>query len=194
MTDQAPETRDRFNVFLGVACVALLILTLLLSWQNRSLKVQLAAAASAAGALPPSALKVGDKLSAFDVVDPAGTKSQIAFDGSGDTLLLVFSSTCGACRETLPTWNRLLAEEVPSKIKVVGLQTDLAHGEGSAPPIPDLRFPVFGMADPAAAEPLSKFPAIPAAALIDNTGAVKAAWFGVPTGAQVSELRQILKG
>ena len=193
MTDRHPQPNDRFTLFLSVSCVALLILTLLLTWQNRSLKVKLATAATAAAALPPSALKVGDKVNAFDVVDAAGAQSQIAFDGSGDTLLLVFSSTCGACRETLPTWNRLLAEEVPDRIKVVGLQTDLAHADGSAPAIPDLRFPVFGMADPVA-EPMSKFPAIPAAALIDNTGAVKAAWFGVPTDAQVSELRRILKG
>ena len=170
-----------------------MVLTLLLTWQNRSLKVKLGAAAAAVAALPPSALKVGDRLDAFDVVDPAGAHAEIAFDGSGDTLLLVFSSTCGACRDTIPTWNRLLAEEVPGRIKVVGLQTDLAHAGGSAPAIPDLRFPVFGMSDPAA-EPMSKFPAIPAAALIDNTGAVKAAWFGVPTEDQISELRRILKG
>ena len=192
MTDQKPQPKDRFTLFLEVACVALLILTVLLTWQNRSLKVKLAEAAAAMAALPPTALKVGDRLDAFDVVDPTGAHAQIAFEGSGETLLLVFSSTCGACRDTLPTWDRMLSEAVPTTVKVVGLQTDLGNAAGSVPAIPELRFPVFGMSDPAA-EPMSKFPMIPAAALIDNTGAVTAAWFGVPTDAQVSELRRRLK-
>jgi thiol-disulfide isomerase/thioredoxin len=190
MTEQTSQPRDRFTLFLGVACAALAVLTLLLSWQNRSLKAELAAAA---GAPPAGALKAGDTLSPFDVVDGTGKQSHIVFDGHGRTLLLVFSSTCGACRETIPTWNRLLAEGVPSAVQVVGIQTDFQHGGTAAVPIPDLRFPVFGAANPAA-EPMSKFPAIPGAALIDATGAVKSAWFGVPTDAQVSELRRALAG
>jgi hypothetical protein len=190
MTEPNAQPRDRFTLFLGIACAALAVLTLLLSWQNRTLKAELAAAA---GAPPAGALKAGDTLKAFDVVDAAGTQTHIAFEGHGRTLLLVFSSTCGACRETIPTWNRLLAEGVPSAVQVVGLQTDFQHSGGADVAIPDLRFPVFGAVDPAGA-PLSKFPAIPGAALIDATGAVKSAWFGVPTDAQVAELRRALAG
>jgi hypothetical protein len=189
-TDQSSPPRDRFTLFLGLACAALAVLTLLLSWQNRNLKAELAAAV---GAPPVGALKAGDTLGAFDVVDATGKQSHIGFDGHGRTLLLVFSSTCGACRETIPTWNRLLAEGVPSAVQVVGLQTDFQHGGAAAPPIPDLRFPVFGAVDPKA-EPLSKFPAIPGAAVIDATGAVTWTSIGVPTDAQVSELRRALAG
>lgn len=189
MTESGSPPRDRFTLFLAVACAALAVLTLALSWQNRSLKAQLAAAANAP---LPNALKVGDTLPAFDVVDAAGTQSHITFDGHGDTLLLVFSSTCGACRQTIPTWNRLLAEGgVPSTVQIVGLQTDFGHSAEGQLAIPDLRFPVFGPVDQAA-EPMSKFPAIPGAAIIDNKGVVKAAWVGVPTDAQVTELRRAL--
>ena len=188
MTGPSSQPRDRFTVCLGFACAALAVLTLALSWQNRMLKAQLA---EAANAVPEGALKVGDTLPAFDVVDAAGNQSHITFDGRGDTLLLVFSSTCGACRETIPTWNRLVAEGVKSTVQIVGLQTDFQHTGDASVPMPDLRFPVFGVAG-GSSEPLSKFPAIPGAALIDDHGVVKAAWVGVPSEAQVSELRRAL--
>ena len=192
MTSESPNPSDRFALFLGVACALLAVLTLVLAWQNRTLKVELAAAR---GAPPAGALKAGDTLTAFPVVDAAGNKSQIAFNGGGETLLLVFSSTCGACRETIPQWNRLLTEGVSSTIHVVGIQTDFQRtpGAGVPLPIPDLRFPVFGTAE-LSSELMSKFPAIPAAALIDGKGAVKSVWFGLPTEAQVSELRRALLG
>jgi len=190
MTNDNPAPRDRFTLFLGVACAALAVLTLLLAWQNRSLKAELAAAA---GAPPAGALKVGDTLNAMDVVDATGQKTHVAFEGQGETLLLVFSSTCGACRETIPVWNRLLADGASSTVHVVGIQTDFQHaaGAGGTLPIPDLRFPVFGSAEPRG-EAMSKFPAIPAAALIDGKGAVKSVWFGVPNESQVAELRRAL--
>ena len=104
MTESSAASRDRFPLFLGVACMALAVLTLLLAWQNRSLKAELAAAR---GAPPPGSLAVGDTLDAA---------------------------------------------------------------------------------------PMPKFPVIPAAALVDAKGAVKAVWFGVPTDAQVSELRAAVTG
>jgi len=192
MTESSPASRDRFPLFLGVACMALAVLTLLLAWQNRSLKAELAAAR---GAPPPGSLVVGDTLAAFNVVDEAGNRTQVAFDGQGETLLLVFSSTCGACHQTIPIWNQILAKGASNAIHVVGIQTDFprAPSDTTKLAIPDLRFPVFGAAEPGAA-PMPKFPVIPAAALVDGKGAVKAVWFGVPTDAQVSELRAAVTG
>lgn len=188
MTNPSPAPRDRFSLFLGVACVVLAALTLLLAWQNRSLKAQIAAAANA---VPPGALKKGDTIDPFDVVDAKGQKTRIAFGGRGNTLILVFSSTCGACRETIPVWNKLLAEGGAANVHLVGIQTDFQQSGSATLPYPDLRFPVFGASEPRGA-PLSKFPAIPAAALVDGTGAVTSVWFGVPTDDQVSELRRAL--
>jgi len=192
MTETSPASRDRFPLFLGVACMALAVLTLLLAWQNRSLKAELAAAR---GAPPPGALAVGDTLAAFDVVDDAGNRTHVAFDGAGETLLLVFSSTCGACHQTIPVWNRILADGASSAIHIVGIQTDFPRESTDTTKlaIPDLRFPVYGAAEPAAA-PMPKFPVIPVAALLDGKGAVKAVWFGVPTDAQVSELKAAVTG
>ena len=190
MTDRPSSPGDRFTIFLVVACAALAALTLLLAWQNRDLKAQLAAAL---GAPPVGGLKAGDTLAPFDVVNATGDKTHVAFEGQGETLLLVFSSTCGACRETIPVWNRLFADGVSSKVQVVGIQVDFQQTSGTSATlaIPDLRFPVFGTGG-TERELMSKFPAIPAAALVDGSGAVKSVWFGVPTEAQVSELRSAI--
>jgi hypothetical protein len=197
MNGETQSKRNGFTMFLGVACAALAVLTLLLTRQNLTLKSRLAAASAAASAPPPGALKAGDTVAPFDVVDVSGNRSHVAFDG-GETLLLVFSSTCGACRETVPMWNRLLAQPVAPTVHVVGLQTDFkasAPAEGGAPalPIPDLRFPVFGAAEHDSPI-MTKIPAIPAAAIVGPGGVVKAVWFGVPTDSQVSELRRDLAG
>lgn len=191
MRETIQNPRDRLTTLLGVAAALLAVLILVLAWQNRSLKAELAAAANAP---PPGALKIGDTIAPFDVIDQAGNSTHVGFDGSGETLLLVFSSTCGACRETIPVWNGLLAESVPSTVHVVAIQTDLRQtpGGGESLAMPDLRFPVFGAAE-SNGEPMSKFPVIPAAALMDGKGAVRSVWFGVPTQAQVTELRRALK-
>jgi thiol-disulfide isomerase/thioredoxin len=197
MREPDPKPPDRFPVFLLVACVALAALSILLTIQNVGLKAKIAAASAAANAPQPNSLKAGETLAPFDVVDAAGRPSHIEFGGEKKTLLLVFSSTCGACRQTLPVWNRLLAEGPPAGVKVVGLQLDFQQAEESNPnsalAVPDLRFPVYGTAKPQG-EPLSKFPLIPAAALLGEGGAVKAVWFGTPTESQVSELRLALAG
>jgi thiol-disulfide isomerase/thioredoxin len=190
MMEQSAAPRDRLALFLGIACALLAVLTLLLAQQNRSLKAEIAAAANAP---PPGGLKAGDTIAPFEVVDAAGNKTQLTFDGSANTLLLVFSSTCGACQQTIPVWNRLLAERGPGTVHVVGIETDFEQSDSSNAnlAIPDLRFPVFGAANPGG-EPMTKFPAIPAAALVDGKGAVQSVWFGVPTDDQVAELRHAL--
>lgn len=197
MTESDQKSRERFPLFLTVACTALAALSVLLTVQNLSLKSKLAAAAAALSALPPGALKAGDRLAAFDVLDATGQTTHLEFGGQKKTLLLVFSSTCGACRETIPVWNRILADTPPIAVNVVGIQTDFQQpaesGEDASLAFPDLRFPVFGFATPQG-ELLSKFPMIPAAALVDAAGAVQAVWFGTPTEAQTSELRRALAG
>jgi thiol-disulfide isomerase/thioredoxin len=193
MTTDAPKRRDGFTLFLGVATALLAVLVLLLARQNRNLKAELSALATG---LPPGALKSGDLLAPFDLIDADGKTTHVGFDGHGETLLLVFSATCGACQETLPVWDRLLKEPPRASLHVIGIQTDFPREPGAPNPLalPDLPFPVFGAPTALAAAPLTKFPSIPAAALLDGKGAVTAVWFGVPTDAQVSEMRRALAG
>jgi len=169
---------DGFSIFLVVACVALSGLVVALAVQNRSLKAQLAHG----GGPPPPQLAAGDVVTPFPVVADTGETRTIAFgEGESKTLLLVFSSTCPACKETVPVWRKLLASPPASGVRVVGLQTDRLDGNPASPAevTAAYPFPVYGYRRPSP-DPLAKVPFIPAAIVIDSKGVVVHAWFGVP--------------
>jgi thiol-disulfide isomerase/thioredoxin len=188
VSEPGAAKRDPFQLFLIVACVALCGLVIALAVQNRSLKgrvAQLETAVSTSG-VPADVLKSGDALPPFDLVAVSGEKIRLPFDGSGTrTLLLVFSSTCPACQETFPAWNRLLADGTPEGVRVVGVQTDLAGGAAAEV----ATFPVYGF-DGSRPEGFSKIPYIPCAAVLDAKGKVEYVAFGVPDDGKVAELRQ----
>ena len=188
MSETSAARRDPFQLFLIVACVALCGLVIALAMQNRTLKAQIAEiqATAASGGIPPDALKNGETLAPLELVAPSGEKIRLAFDGTGTrTLLLVFSSTCPACQETFPTWNRILSDGVPAGIRVVGVQTDLAGGAAAEV----ATFPVYGF-DGARPEALKKIPLIPCSAVLDAKGKVEWVSFGILDEHKTEELRR----
>lgn len=188
MNEVATPKRDPFQLFLIAACVALCGLVIALAMQNRSLKTrvgQLETAVATAG-VPADSLAAGDAMPPFDLVAPSGEKIRLAFDGSGTrTLLLVFSSTCPACQETVPVWNRLLAEKEPEGIRVVGVQTDLVGGAAAEV----ATFPVYGF-DGTRPEAMKKVPFIPCSAVLDTKGKVEWVTFGILDDKKTDELRR----
>lgn len=172
-TSPANETRrDPMTLVLVVACLVLSGLVVVLAWQNWSMKRQLSSA-SHRPELPPDALKPGDRLDPFEVVDAAGAPVRIDFgDASPKTLLLVFSTTCPACKTNMPNWNELLGQPLPQDWRVVAIQTD--QGTHSTP----LPFSVYS-ADRDHAALLDKVPFIPATVLVGSNGEVLSTWFGV---------------
>lgn len=181
---------DAYGVFLVVACVALAGLVVALTIQNRSLKQQLAHA----GGPPPPQFEAGDTVAPIPVVADTGETKTIAFgEGESNTLLLVFSSTCPACKEAVPVWRELLATPPPSGIRVVGVQTDrLDKNPAAASELAaSFPFPVFGYKR-AAGDPLAKVPFIPAAIVVDAKGIVVNAWFGVPGDDALAGLKAAL--
>lgn len=187
-----PERRrgDLFVAFLVAACVVLAVLVVLLARENRRLKLALAAPAS--GQAATAALKVGDCVTPFSLVADSGAKVPVEFGpGRPKTLLLVFSAQCPACARTVPIWNDLFGAGPPPSVQLFGLQIDKgapSPGSGApAPPAP--RFPVFAAETPRP-EALTKIPWVPAAVLLAGDGNVEGVWFGVPTAAQVEELRR----
>ena len=189
MTKERTGT-DRFSIFLVVACVALSGLVVALAVQNRSLKRQL----SHGGGTPPPQFAPGDVVSAFPVVSDTGETRTIVFgEGEAKTLLLVFSSTCPACKETMPVWRQLLASPPTNGVRVVGLQTDRLDGNPASPAelAAAFPFPVYGYKRPSP-DPLVKVPFIPAAIVIDAKGIVLHAWFGVPGDEALRGLKEAL--
>ncbi len=184
--------RDWFTVFLLVACAALAVLVVLLARENRRLKAALSA--PGLGQAAPAMLKAGECVTPFELLGDAGRTVRVDFGaGHPRTLLLVFSSQCPACARTIPVWNEITAAVQSASVRVVGVQLDqgqVAGAAGSANAAP-ARFPVFGVA---AVRPdvLTKFPYVPAAALLSGDGSVERVWFGAPETVQVEELRGAL--
>lgn len=191
MTAEAGRKVDPFVAFLVVACLALAGLVVALTLQNRSLKEQLAH--GHAPELPQ--FKAGDVVREFTVVADGGERKTIAFgEGETKTVLFVFSSTCPACKETVPQWTKLLRENPAAQgVRVVGVQTDRLDANPAAPSdvTAAYPFPVFGYKRPSD-DPLAKVPYIPAAILVDAKGTVLDAWFGVPDEAALAALKKAL--
>jgi peroxiredoxin len=185
---------DPFTAFLVVACLVLAALVVALTFQNRSLKDQLVRAASASA---PPQFKAGDVVLPFTVVADSGETKAIAFgQGETKTVLLVFSSTCPACKDTVPAWRKLLGATPPALgVRVLGVQTDRLVANASAPAevTAAYSFPVYGYKRPNP-DPLELIPFIPAAIVVDAKGVVVAAWFGVPGDDDLEALKRQLAG
>lgn len=190
-------------MFMMVACLVLVILVLMLARQNVQLKKELGSF-TAGGA--DQVHMEGQVFPVLTVFDQAGNDHTIDF-GQGaagrQTLLLVYSSQCPACVQTIPLWEdvflglRTRPENESGPVEVLAIQTDLPD-----PAKPDadlgamltlaLPFPVFGIRDPATMEELSRIPYIPAALLLDSDGKVVRTWIGVPSEEVQSELKQLI--
>jgi hypothetical protein len=191
MTTIAGRRFDPFLMFLALACLVLAVVASLLARENRSLKFRLAQ-----GIRPPSleasALKVGDIVRPFPVVDGTGHESTIGFgEGEAKTILLVFSSTCPACKATIPKWKEVFGSGASSSVRILSVQTDHPDPAGGAEAsvMPSLPFPVYRQQHPDG-ELMKKVPFIPATVILDPKGVVTQAWFGVPTPEQEEELRR----
>lgn len=183
MSDGTTPRRDPFVIFLVVACAALSVLVALLAMQNRSLKAQISASA-AARLDPPNALKVGEVFGPLDLkpIEGGETMRLPAADGSRAALVFVFSSTCPACKEAFPIFDDLAAEAASRGLDVGGVRSDAGQDQAVH------RFPVYALATPNAAFQ-EKLPFVPVAMVLEPSGKVKAVRFGVPTAAQLEELK-----
>jgi thiol-disulfide isomerase/thioredoxin len=194
MSDPSPAGRtDWFTRFLLVACTLLALLVVLLTVQNLRLKSDLA---RAHGASPPEGFEPGDPFGEVALIDEAG--EPVSFDfapGDGRTLVLVFTATCPACRQTMPIWKQLLGDASFPGVRIVGLQLDL-HADGGSASValedPLLPFPVYGV-ERGRSDALAKVPVIPTTLLLDAGGVVRHVWFGVPSDDDQQRLRAALQ-
>jgi len=176
-----------------VACVALAVLVFLLAMQNRQLKQALTFALTD---IPADALTHGDTLEPPALIDDLGQVQNVDFGGEREqTLLLVFSSTCPACEETLPIWSEMIPEYMGRpELQIVGIQLDrpAPDDEPGSLVTEAFPFPVLGVTTEGY-EALRRIPFIPAAILIDPAGTVEKTWYGLPGERELEELRAALK-
>ena len=101
-----------YRILLAVAFVAMAALLVLLIRQNRELKAAMAALQAAADETPEQTpltlLESGDTVTPLDIRDLDGNPVRVGYDADqGDTVLLVFSPQCPACRQNVPSWNAM---------------------------------------------------------------------------------------
>jgi len=179
---------NRFQAVLAGLAAGLAILVVLLAWQNLSLKRRLAAMQPAA---PAPAFRPGDVLEPFDVLDAEGAAVTVPGGSGAGTLLLAFTSTCPACRATLPAWSESARHAREAGLAVVGVRLDAAAGGHAEPLPPDLGFAVY-LPDPAAPGPLARIRSIPTTVLLDAAGVVQAEWTGALDATRAAELNEAL--
>jgi len=185
---------DGYTVFLLVACVALAAIVVALALQNRALKRQLSIAYSEQGGGPP-AFKAGDIVTPLTVVADTGEPTTISFgQGESKTVLLVFSSSCHACKDTVPIWRKIFASPLAAGVRVIGVQTDRLDANPAAPVelAASFPFPVYGYKREGN-DALAKVPYIPAAILVDPNGVVLKSWVGVPGDDAIGAITQEVK-
>jgi len=181
---------DRFGTFLAVASVALAVLVVLLAVQNRGLKEDLSACRASHG-VPSDALAEGETLAPVPVLDPDGNRTLLEF-GSGTHVLLIYSSTCPACEETLPVWNAWLDAGTFGKATPRAVRTDPpAAGSPSAPSPAALRLPIHRV-DRSGANPLRRVYLVPCTLVVGPGGTVRLALYGVPTEEDRERVREAL--
>jgi hypothetical protein len=184
---------DPFVAFLVVACVGLAVLATLLARQNRDLKERLASDGRYA-ARQAEALKPGDLVKPFPVIDASGRESTIGFgEGESSTILLVYSTTCPACQEAIPRWKAVLGSTPPTAVRILALERDRLDPARSAAALvlPALPFPAYTV-ESSGTELAKKLPFIPATVVLDDKGIVTHAWFGALTREKEEELLRLM--
>lgn len=181
---------DRFGTFLAAASVALAVLVILLAVQNRGLKEDLSACRGS-HSMPSDALAEGERLDPFPVFDPDGNPKILEFD-SGTHVLLVYSSTCPACEETLPVWNAWLDAGAFGRAVPRAVRTDPpSAGTPSAPSPAALRLPIH-LVDRSGNNPLRRVYLVPCTLVVGPGGTVRLAIYGVPTEEDRERVREAL--
>lgn len=187
--ESTKKKTDYFSIFLMIACIALAVLVVLLARENRNLKAELNQLA-----LQGNDLAVGDMVDPPTLVDDTGQEFILEF-GKEKTLLLVFSSQCPACQQTIPVWNEVMPRfTAKPSLQVVGIQTDRLEMIEGPEQLVTTGFPyaVHGIDFKARTTALMRIPYIPAMVLLDRDGTVAWIFIGMPDEAALNELAALL--
>jgi hypothetical protein len=179
-----------FTVFLVGTSLALAILVVVLSSQNRALKQALARERTQqedreqrgrAGAT----FATGETLPPLGLLAGGGTVERLEFDGQGrGTLLLFYAETCNVCPQVFLSWEELAPQFTAAGVRVAAVQLDRTNLDNAfGPPA----IPSFALAD-FSSVPLAKIATVPVTLLLDARGAVRWAHYGTLTPHDMSAL------
>lgn len=83
----------------------------------------LLAAPAVAQVAPPAAPSKGDVIPVFETLGIDGKPAKVDFPKGSKTVLLFFLSSCPACKDLMPEWNRAV-ERKAKDLRVVGVILD----------------------------------------------------------------------
>lgn len=195
----APDTTGNLPVklfvgFLMLACVALCVLVLRLTSQNKILREEVDRLAQNMG---NGSLPLGEilpELSSFGPVpEPIKDAPADALkfdDGRVATVLFVHSGICSNCEEAMPRLISMAAKFRKGGLEFVGVQSDadaskdLKHVEAN--------FPIRGVPGGERSW-LRRVPLVPAILIVDHEGTLRAAWYGAMNPRQEAQFEQELE-
>ena len=180
-----------YQVTLHLILAGLATLVVMLVTENRDLRSPRSSAPSASPA-------VGDLLLPIETKDLEGRDVELTFsDSDRETMLLVFTTSCPACKGNLPNW-LALQEQLGERYDVVGISIDSLDATRSYVRDQELPFKVFVPTDPDRFRSDYALPGVPETIHAGVDGRVEGSWLGVlPEGflesfaAETAELAEL---
>lgn len=174
-----------YPIFLHVALIALAATTLAVVHENRRL-VELSAPAE-------PLLEVGSSVEAIAVYGLDGLPRNLAWDATGaNRLLLVFTTSCPACKQNQEAW-RALHLDIGADVEVVGISLSSAEATLAYRDDHDLPFDVVVAADREAFAAAYEIQVVPFTVLLGRDGRVDGVWQGVLSTDQQTEVTSSIR-
>ncbi len=168
-----------YTITIHAALVAFCLLVLMLTRENGRLKEGLYQASLAAVAGP----EVDERLPEVPVIDLDGIESVLHFDGQAqDSVVLVFTTTCPACKGNLASW-RDLYEHHGDRYRFVAVGLDEPEATRQYAAQNELPFPVVIPADRPSFQQAYSISSVPQTLVVGADGRVKSVRPGIlPAG------------
>ncbi|MEM7587521.1 MAG: TlpA disulfide reductase family protein [Acidobacteriota bacterium] len=160
-----------YPIFLHLALIGLAATTLAVVQENRRLVEQMTP--------DPPRLELGTVIAPVAAVDLDGTPRTLAWDAAAkDRLLLVFTTSCPACKQNLEAWVSL-HRELGGAVEVVGISLSDAEATRAYVDAYDLPFDVVLAANSEALAVALEVQLVPFTVWVDSEGHVRGVWEGV---------------
>jgi len=172
-----------YSVFLHLVVILLAVEVYILALQNKELKRELSAAGS-----QPELLKEGDIVPSFWATTIDGRPEEISYNEPRKLhLLLVFNTTCPACKENLPNWIEISRKLDSKSCALIGISLHKPKTTQKYVLEKGVPFTVLVPRDSMFIKNY-KSNAIPQTVLIESGGKVRKVWNGVLSSENKKEI------
>lgn len=179
--------RKSFAISFILCACALALANILLTKQNKELKETVKSLSKA------SEIQHGVSLPPLKGIDENGNQASVEY-GKGDkhTLLLIFSPTCGVCKDNMGNWHSII-DGNKDKLRIIGVTFNSANPAEAKEFINQYRMSAIDIIDAEAQSVLNyKLKYVPQTILIDRSGRVEMVWTGLLNKQSLEEIHNKL--